>query len=192
MNETEKELWAVADQAIFDTNDPTEIRRVVKDGMSELQRLQESFGGFIYVYRLRKGLTVEEIAAQAKVSPDRWRAWEGDVMPPSSTELDELIEHLQLGSITSGKLLKLWHQGAFRSLQRLSRFQPKLRAARGVGSLDEKSEWGLLHPTAQEKLRSWAQDLGLSLPEQLFEVITELQDEDEQETWVREVWNCGE
>lgn len=188
MNETEKELWKSLDKTVLGTDDPKVIKETLKREFAELQRLESSFGGSLSLFRNRRGLRVEEISKEAKVSPDQWRAWEADLEIPSLDELNELAKKLHLSDFTMRKIRKVWQQAPFRALQRLSEFRPKLRAARGVAATNSEVEWEALPEVVQAKLAEWGRKNSFSFPNELFDVLESLESEDSQQTWAQEVW----
>lgn len=192
MQETDREIWDAIDQAVFGTNDKTVIRKTIENELKEWQELESTLGGFLFLLRERKGLTVPQIASKAKVSVEVWEMWEGEVAVPTGTEVKRLVKNLGLYKTTADQVLKLWHQTPFQSLCRTVAFRPQLLAARGVAAVEAKSQWALLHQEAQVKLASWGEKQGFALPEQLFELLSELdfETEDELKEWAREVWNA--
>ena len=188
MNETEKELWETVDKAVLGTDDPEVIKETLKREFAELQRLETSFGGSLSLLRTRKNLRVQDIAKEAKVTPDQWRAWEADLEIPSLDELDALAKSLHLADFTMRKLRKVWQQAPFRALQRLSEFRPKLRAARGIAATSSEMEWEALPEIVQAKLTEWGRKNSFSFPAELFDVLESLESEESQETWAQEVW----
>lgn len=198
MNETDDILtqahYDAENHADFGTSDINEIRKILEKERNELKRLESSLGGFLYLFRERRRQTVPEISAQAKISIETWESWEGDVTIPTGEELKKLTENLGLSDIHASKILKLWHQSPFQSLCRMAQFRPQLLAARGLSVVDARSQWGLIHPDAQEKLERWAEQRDYDLPEQLLKLISELEFEtdDGPENWAREVWNSYE
>ena len=188
---TDKELWKAMDEAVFGTSDVKKIKSMLDEEMAEKKRLEQSLGGFLFVLREERGLTVPQIAAKARVSEELWEMWEGEVAVPTGDELKKLVKNLALYKTTAEKLMKLWQETPFRSLCRMVQFRPQLLAARGVAAVDARGQWELLHQTSQERLRIWGAQRGFSLPDQLFEMLDslELETEEEQKAWAREVWN---
>lgn len=191
VNKSDQDIWEALDQAVFGASDEGGIRKKLTRGMQEWERLESSLGGFLFLLRERKGLTVPEIASKAKVSETVWEMWEGDVAVPTGAELGKLSKNLGLYQATTEKLLELWHRAPFQSLCRVAQFRPQLLAARGVAALDAKSQWELLHPEAQDRLALWGEKRGFVLPEQLFELLKtlEFESDEDQQAWARDVWN---
>jgi DNA-binding transcriptional regulator YiaG len=194
MRKTDREVWDAIDQAVFGTSNQDVIRKKIKEELAEHKRLEETLGGFLFLLREGMEVTVPTIAAKAKVTVEQWERWEGEVSIPTGAELTKLIEDLGLYKLNANKLISLWHQAAFRSLCQSLKFKPQLLAARGVAAVNAESQWELLHPEARKRLAFWAEQRGLSLPAQLFDLLEslDLKTEEEQEDWAREVWNSRE
>lgn len=191
MDISNRELWKAVDRVVFGTSDLDEIKKMLRAGLTEKERLEKSLGGFLFLLREGRGLTVPAVASQVGVEVEKWELWEGDVSSPTGFELSRIKKQLGLWRLHSERLLKLWHQSSFRSLCRVVAFRPRLLAARGVAAVTPQSQWSLLHPDAQERLTKWGRAHGYRLPDGLFELLRslDLESEEEQVAWAREVWN---
>lgn len=187
MNRTEKELWEGLDRAVFGGDDPQDIQVFLAQAQEELKEEQSSLGKFLDSLRRRRLWSPEQMAQEAKVSTQLWKAWVADYQTPSEAQLAEVAQNVGWGRRKLERLLELRAQANLLSLRRLSQFHPELMAARGVQGVNPEFEWLALNPQVQQRLQDWAQTRGVSFPDDLFEVLGELTSEQEREAWVQDV-----
>lgn len=190
MNENEKELWEAMDLAIFGTQDSAKILERFSRGYEKKAENDSTFGGALCGLRRRRHVSTKAIAFQAGVSQSLWQSWEANRCAPTVAEFEKICDNLKLHEKTRQRLLALRDLVPRLVLSRLSRFQPDQLVARGVGRVDPSLEWRKLGPEVKSLLSKWAEDKGLSFPDQFLDVLDELKTPEDQERWVNEVVGC--
>lgn len=187
MSEAENELWRVMDHAVFGTNDPEEIKKSFSASFEAWQKERSTLGGYLRSIRKMRDLRTAECAKQVGVSRELWQAWEANRSLPSPQELEKIIAGMHFGVKKRETLYRLRKEAPRVYLQRMTNFQPQLRAARGVSKADRELEWAALPDEVKAMVESWAVSKGFESLEAVFEHLSSLNSEGEQNEWLQEV-----
>lgn len=187
MKSDEEKVAGDIDLAVFGSNDPTVIEARFRQAYERQQVREATFGGYLRALRRRRELTIIAIAGTAQVPAMLWSRWEGDESLPEAGLLDEVIERLSFGPAKREKLFELLGQARRHSVQELSSLCFEKLAAKGARSLDVQGEWEAFSAEVQSLLLAWGERRRLRVPEQLFDTVAQLRDDEERAAWIRQV-----
>lgn len=188
MSKREQTDWKQVTLEVFGTEDADSVREQIQESCDAYFRSQNTFGRFLRSLRRQNGLSLNEMATQAEVPPVRWADWEGDMHLPSFPMICEVLDRLEYGPEEKARMKELLAEAPVQFLRVLSNYCLEKCAAAGPQSLDVTGLWRGIPSKSRSMLLAWATKAGRRFPEELIEVIQELNgDEARRESWLLEI-----
>tara|TARA_B100000678_G_scaffold285918_1_gene289791 strand:+ start:46 stop:618 length:573 start_codon:yes stop_codon:yes gene_type:complete len=186
MTEEDLEPWKDMDRILFGTDDPDAVRKGIKRLGQEVAWQNSSLGRYLRSIRRFYKHSFAQMAHEAGVATQVWKAWEYDFETPTKKELTDVAKRLKWSSVRLERVWSLWESASRFRLKRLTTMRPQYLAAKGLAS-ESNIAWNSISKITQAKVASWGRQNGYNFPDDLLDFFSSFESDEERDAWVEEV-----